>query len=160
MSKESKRKGGFERAMVARERLLTIFNNTENKDYYLKDIEYAKKFDVTRHTIASIRKQFNVPPRTERILNKLKKIKTNDMTLKEISDTLNVKYQNLYKIVKEHGIEVKPDVKPIEYLKQHAKNRRLKTLELINRSGILSDIEKQLEDIDIIQSPGKRKAEK
>lgn len=145
--------GGSQRAQIARERLVDIFSNPEDKDYLLKDIEYAKRFDVTRHTISSIREQFKVPARTDRIINRLKDIDSKSMTIKEISELLDVKYQNLYKIIKEHDIEVKPDTRPIEHLKAHAKSRKLKTLELIERSGICSDIEQQLEDIQIILPP-------
>jgi hypothetical protein len=153
MSSVNKRIGGSERARVARMELLSIFSNKDSNESLLKDIEYARRFNVTRHTISSIRDQFEVPPRSERILNRLKATHTEDMTLAEISDALGIKYQNLYKIVKENEIAVKPDVKPIEHLKKHAKKRKQKTLDLIQNSGILTDLEKQLEDIDIIQPP-------
>ena len=153
MAEVNKRIGGSQRARVAREELVAIFSNPENNDYLLKDIEYARRFDVTRHTIAAIRKQFNIPARTERILSRLETIDTKSMTIKELGVHLGIKYQNLYKILTEHDIEVKPDTKPIEHLKEHAKNRRLQTLELIENSGIITDLEKQLEDIDIIQPP-------
>ena len=71
MPKIDKRKGGSGRAKIAREKLVTIFSNPEEKEYLLKDIEYAKKFDVTRHTIASIRKLYKIPSRTERIVIRL-----------------------------------------------------------------------------------------
>jgi hypothetical protein len=162
MSEVNKRIGGSQRAQVAREKLVAIFSNPEDSDYLLKDIEYARRFKVTRHTIASIRGQFEVPARTERIIKRLEAIDTKNMTLTEISEHISVKYQNLYKIVKEIGIEVKPDTRPIEHLKQHAKNRKLKMLELIKNSGIITDLEEQLEDVDIIQPPeiGKRKGRK
>lgn len=153
MSEENKRIGGSHRAQVAREKLLDIFSRPEDPDYLLKDIEYSKRYEVTRHTIAAIRDQFNVPPRTERILNRLKCIKTSDMTLTKISELLGIKYQNLYKIITENGIEVKPDTRPIEHLKKHAKDRKMQTLELIRNSGIITDMEKQLEDINIILPP-------
>jgi hypothetical protein len=159
MEDVNKRIGGSKRANVARENLVAIFSDPSNSDYLLKDIEYARRFDVTRHTIASIRDQFKIPPRTERILTRLKSIDTESMTIKEIGALLNIKYQNLYKIIKENDIKVKPDTKPIEHLKEHAKNRRLKMLELIEKSGIISDLEEQLEDVNIIQPPeiGRRK---
>lgn len=142
--------GGIHRAQAAREELLDIFMKTESKDYLLKDTDYALRFNITRHTIAAIREQFRIPARTERILTRLKALNTEDMVIADLCELLGVKYQNLYKIITDNKIKVKPDVRPIVRLKEHVKNRRLKMLELIEKSGILKDIEKQLEDIDII----------
>jgi hypothetical protein len=162
MSDVNKRIGGSQRAQVAREKLVEIFGNPEDSNYLLKDIEYARMFSVTRHTISSIRGQFKIPARTERILRRLESINTETLTITELSGLLDVKYQNLYKIITENHLKVKPDTKPIEHLKQHAKNRKLKTLELIANSGIITDIEKQLEDINIILPAeiGKKKGRK
>lgn len=157
MEEINNRIGGSQRAQVAREQLVAIFSNQDDNEYLLKDIDYANKYSISRHTVASIREQFKIPSRSVRILIRLKTIDTKSMTINEISEHLNVKYQNLYKIIQENGIDVKPDTRPIEHLKIHAKQRRQLTIDLIERSGIIRDIEKQLEDINIILPPERTK---
>ena len=105
----NKKIGGLERAKIAREELILIFNDPTNPLYFSKDIEYAKKFDVTRHTIYSIRDKLGIPPRSERIIAVLKKMKTKDMCIYDISEKLNIKYQNIYKIITDNKISVKKE---------------------------------------------------
>lgn len=97
--KNSKRIGGFERAKVARAELKEVFERPEHELYFSKDIDLAKKYDVTRHTIYKIRHDLNVPSRSKRIINKVKEMNTNEISLKEMAITLGVKYQNLYKLI-------------------------------------------------------------
>jgi len=157
MAEENKRIGGYLRAQIARIELISIFKDTADKKSLLKDIEYAHQYDVTRHTIASIREELSIPARTERILIRLKELPTAEKTLYELCDILGIKYQNLYKIVKDNNLPYKPDVQPIEYLKRHATNKKIKTLELIKNSGITKEIEEQLQDIKIISLPKGRR---
>lgn len=135
----NKKIGGTLRAKIARESLAAIFKDKDNPNYLLKDIEYAKMFDVTRLTISTIRESLKVKNRTHRIIDRIDDLGPKDNTLKELSLKLGVKYQNLYKICSEYNISVLPDVRPIESLKEHAKNRSLETKRLIQESGILKD---------------------
>lgn len=104
---KSKKVGGFDRAALAREELKLIFVDENNPFYFDKDIQYAHKFDVSRHTIYKIRDEMKIPPRSERILNKLRTMDTANMSLNRISETLKIKYQNLYKIVMDAQIPFK-----------------------------------------------------
>lgn len=113
-NKISKKFGGQSRASKAREAMSQIFSDPEHPMYLEKDIDLAKKFDVSRLTIYNIREQLEIPPRTERILGRLKDIDTKSYTKKELADMLGMKYQNLYKILREYKIKVKPDTRPIE----------------------------------------------
>lgn len=110
----SKKFGGQSRAQTAREAMSKIFSDFKHELYLEKDIDLAKRFNVSRLTIYNIREELKVPPRTERILFRLKKIDTKKFTKKEIADMLKMKYQNLYKIIREYNIKVKPDTRPIE----------------------------------------------
>jgi predicted transcriptional regulator len=105
----NKKIGGLGRAKIAREELRIIFSNPSDPLYFSKDIDYAKKFDVTRHTIYKIRKDLKIPSRSERILQVLKKLKPVNLTLKKLSAKLNVKYQNLYKIVTDNKVTIKKE---------------------------------------------------
>ena len=105
----NKKFGGSERGQVAREELKLIFNDPTNTSYFLKDIDYAVKFNVTRLTIYNIRKDFKIPPRSVRILHILEKMKTSRLTLKEMSEKLGIKYQNLYKLITDNKIPFKKE---------------------------------------------------
>lgn len=109
----SKKFGGQDRADKARKAMSKIFSDPNHPQFLEKDIDLAKAFDVSRLTIYNIREQLGVPPRTERILNKLKSINTKLFTKKQLADILGLKYQNLYKIIREYKIKVKPDTRPI-----------------------------------------------
>lgn len=109
----SKKFGGQDRANKARVAMSKIFSDTEHPLYLEKDIDLAKKFDVSRLTIYNIREQLKVLSRTDRIVSKLRSINTELFTKKELADKLRLKYQNLYKIIREYGICVKPDTPPI-----------------------------------------------
>lgn len=107
--KVNKKIGGLERAKIAREELKLIFCNPKDPTFFYKDIDYAKKFDVTRHTIYKIRNDLKIASRSDRILAEIKKLKTKDITLKELSAKLNVKYQNLYKIVTDNKVSIRKE---------------------------------------------------
>ncbi len=109
----SKKFGGQGRAQKAREAMSKIFSDPDHELFLQKDIELAKRFNVSRLTIYNIREELKIPPRTDRILKKLKGIDTKQFTKKELADKLHMKYQNLYKIIQEYKIKVKPDVRPI-----------------------------------------------
>jgi hypothetical protein len=105
--KEDKRIGGLERAKFAREEMNIIFSDPKNPLYFSKDIEYAKKFDVTRHTIYKARDTLGIASRSKRILGVLNKMDTKSLTIRDISSKLNIKYQNLYKIISDNKIPIK-----------------------------------------------------
>jgi hypothetical protein len=109
----SKKFGGQDRADKARTAMSKIFSDPNHPQYLEKDIDLAKAYDVSRLTIYNIREQLRIPPRTDRILSKLKSIDTKQFTKKELADLLGLKYQNLYKIIREYKIKVKPDTRPI-----------------------------------------------
>jgi predicted transcriptional regulator len=114
MSKSiSKKFGGQDRAEKARKKMSEIFSDPEHPLYLEKDIDLATKFDVSRLTIYSIREELGIKPRTDRIIAKLKKIDTKKFTKKELAAMLGLKYQNLYKILRESNIRVKADIPPI-----------------------------------------------
>ena len=109
----SKKFGGQGRAQKAREAMSKIFSDPNHELFLEKDIDLANRFNVSRLTIYNIREELKIPPRTDRILKKLKGIDTKQFTKKELADKLHMKYQNLYKIIQEYKIKVKPDVRPI-----------------------------------------------
>lgn len=111
---KSKKFGGQLRAQAARDAMSDIFSNPEHDLYLEKDIDLARRFSVSRLTIYNIREELHIPPRTDRILLKLKDLDTKRYTKKELAEMLNMKYQNLYKIIREYKIKVKPDIRPIE----------------------------------------------
>jgi hypothetical protein len=122
---QSKRVGGLARAEKARSEMQVILTDENNPLYFAKDIEFARKYDVTRHTIYFIRDTLNIPSRSERLLNKLKKLDLKKYTIKELAEMLRLKYQNLYKVILENGFQVKPDTAPIAYLKKYQADRKV-----------------------------------
>jgi DNA-binding XRE family transcriptional regulator len=124
----SKKFGGQDRANKAREALTNIFSDPKHPLYFEKDIDLAHTYDVSRLTIYNIRNQLGVPSRTDRILIKLKSINTKKYTQKQLADLLNIKYQNLYKIIKESDIPVKPDIPPIESMIKFQKDKKSKII--------------------------------
>lgn len=121
----SKKFGGQSRASRARRSMSRIFKNENHPLYLEKDIDLARKYDVSRLTIYNIREQLGIPPRTERILARLSKIKTQHYTKKELADLLHMKYQNLYKILREYTIIVKPDTPPIQSMIKFQKTKKV-----------------------------------
>jgi predicted transcriptional regulator len=87
-------------------------------------MDFARQFLVSRHTIQKIREELSVPSRSERIIERLKRMDLKELTIKELSDILHVKYQNLYKILTENDMQVKPDKRPVESLKKYQKERK------------------------------------
>jgi Zn-dependent peptidase ImmA (M78 family) len=101
-----------------------ILTDENNPLYFYKDIEFARKYDVTRHTIYSIREELGILPRSDRLLKKLRQLDLKRYTIKELSKMLNIKYQNLYKIILENNLVVKQDVPPITHLKKYQADRK------------------------------------
>jgi len=96
-----RKKGGQERAKLARASMQVLFNNPGDPLYFAKDIEFARKFDVTRHTIYKIREKLKIPSRSDRIYKRLKDMNYKEYSINDLSKILGIKYQNLYKIIKE-----------------------------------------------------------
>lgn len=114
------------RIIEVKKELSNIFKKVSHPMHFAKDIDLAKKYKISRHTVCRIRGELGVLGRSERILNYLiNKIDTKRYTLRDLSKKLNIKYQNLYKIVRKNSIEVKSDVPPIESLKKYSKHRKL-----------------------------------
>lgn len=128
--KVNKRIGGQDRALEARKELEKVFEDKKHPMYFAKDIEYARKFDVSRHTIYRIRDELKIVPRSERIIEHLKTLSLSKYTIRDLQKILNVKYQNLYKLLEESGLrdKVKPDIQPIEHLKKYQKDRKASRL--------------------------------
>lgn len=101
--------GGLERARTARDSIKNIFSDKKHPLYFSKDINFARRYSVSRHTIYKIREDLNIPPRSHRILEAIKSLDHKNMTLKELSEALNIKYQNLYKIIKDNNLEFKAE---------------------------------------------------
>ena len=96
------------KSQMLKEELSKIFLDIDHPLFLEKDINLAKKFNVVRLTIYNIRKKLKIPPRNDRIAIKVKSLHPEKYTIKEMSDTLNIKYQNLYKVLSENGIKYKP----------------------------------------------------
>lgn len=105
----NKRIGGTDRAKIARDDLKKIFTDPKHPEHMGKDIFFARKYDVTRHTIYKIREDLNIPPRSKRVLAVLKATKTGNYTLHELSKILDLKYQNLYKTMTDNNLPYKRD---------------------------------------------------
>jgi hypothetical protein len=101
VQKNERKKGGQERAKLARAFMQVLFKDSNDPMYFAKDIEFAKKFEVTRHTIYKIREDLMIPSRSERIIKRLKDIDYKKYSINNLSKLLNIKYQNLYKLLKE-----------------------------------------------------------
>lgn len=122
----SKKFGGQDRADKARKMMSKIFADQDHPLYLEKDIDLADKFDVSRLTIYSIREELGIKSRADRILDKLKKIDTKKYTKKELATMLGLKYQNLYKIIRESKIKVKADTPPIVAMIKYQKEKTKK----------------------------------
>lgn len=101
MKTSERKKGGQERAKLARASIQVLFKSSDDPLYFAKDIEFAKMFGVTRHTIYKIREELKIPPRSERIFNRLQDMDYKKYSISDLSEKLGIKYQNLYKIIKE-----------------------------------------------------------
>lgn len=128
MSETSKKFGGQERADAARKALSKIFSKPKHPLYFEKDISLAQKFDVSRLTVYSIRDELGIPSRSIRILNYIKKMGPENYTIQELADLLDIKYQNMYKIVNQYGIKVKPDVRPVDTMNDYLREKKEKSL--------------------------------
>jgi len=109
MMPPSKLQNRVERSNEARKELALILNDEAHPLYLAKDIELSKKFKVSRHTIYHIRNEMETPSRKYRIIKVLRSIPTMNMTISEISKKLNLKYQNVYKILVEESIPFKEE---------------------------------------------------
>jgi hypothetical protein len=107
-----KRVGGTKRAEKAREFIKNVMGDVAHPMHFAKDIDFARMFDVSRHTIYKIRRDLEIPDRLERIVSRLKGVDTGNHTMKELCTLLNVKYAGLYKILCEKNLPVKSDLKP------------------------------------------------
>jgi len=103
----NRRRQGRKNAEVARKEMEEIFKSPKNPLYFSKDIDFAKKYGVTRLTIYKIRDDLKVPSRAERLIVALKNIDTKEYTVQELGLGFNVKYQNLYNIMKNNKIPYK-----------------------------------------------------
>ncbi len=104
--------GGHERARGARSDIRAIYNDPDHPLYLAKDIILANKFNISRHTIYKIRDEIKVPPRSKRILMRLQLMDTRPLSIGQIarklsSDVVDIKYQNLYKIINDNNIPIK-----------------------------------------------------
>lgn len=108
-TKVNKRIGGVDRARLARQDLIKIFNDPTHPLHLAKDIEFARQFDVIRHTVYKIREELNIPPRSKRVLAVLKSMDTGRYTLRELAAKLDLKYQNLYKVVTDFDLPYKKE---------------------------------------------------
>ena len=120
---------GKQRAIKAREELQLILTDEDNPLFLSKDTDLAKRYGVSRLTVRNIRANvLDIPSRADRIVTKLKHMETKNFTINELSEILNVKYQNLYKIIIEAKIPVKNDTPPIEnmlkYQREKYENRK------------------------------------
>ena len=87
-----------------------ILTDENNPLYFAKDIDFARRYDVSRLTIYSIRDQIGAPSRYQRLLKKLRGLDLSLYTINDLVKMLGVKYQNLYKVILENKLKVKPDV--------------------------------------------------
>jgi len=133
----SKKFGGQDRAEIARKEMQAIFSDPNHDLYLEKDIALSRKFSVSRLTIYNIREELNIPPRTDRILLKVQGIDTKMFTKRELATLLGIKYQNLYKIIREYSIVVKPDISPIvSMIKFQKAKKTLKDAQLTNQKRV------------------------
>jgi len=86
-----------------------ILSDENNPLYYSKDIEFARRYDISRLTVYHIRDDLGAPSRYQRILKKLKSLDLSLYTINDLTKMLGVKYQNVYKIILENNLKVKPD---------------------------------------------------
>jgi hypothetical protein len=105
----SKIKNRVERSNAARKELVVILNDESHPLYLAKDIELARKFGLSRHTLYKIRDELDTPSRKNRIITMLKAMPTADYTIGELSKKISVKYQNLYKILLEEKIKFREE---------------------------------------------------
>lgn len=107
-----------------------ILTDENNPLYFAKDIEFARRYDVSRLTIYSIRDELGAPSRYQRLLKKLKSLDLSLYTINDLVKMLGVKYQNLYKVILENNLKVKPDTlrapKPQEPQKNTPKVKKIK----------------------------------
>jgi hypothetical protein len=109
-AKENKKIGGIARARIAREELIVALQDESHPLFLAKDIDIARKFSVSRHTVYKIRDDYAIPSRIDRLLITLKSMDTTQFTISELSKILHLKYQNVYKIVKDNKLPTKSDV--------------------------------------------------
>ena len=104
----NKKIGGTARAKVARTELSEILNNPSHPDYTKKDIYFAKRYDVSRHTIYKIRDDLKCVSRPNRLINFIKKNSSDTMTIQDIATKTGIRYQLVYKAVKDNKIPYLP----------------------------------------------------
>jgi len=122
----NKKFGATKRADIARKAIKKIMSDKNNILYFSKDMDLAKRLDVSRHTICSIREELGIMTRTQRIVARLNSLNLSKYTINDLTLMLNAKYQNLYKILKANDLKTKADVPPIESLQKFQKKNRKK----------------------------------
>jgi hypothetical protein len=111
------------RGELARRYIQRIFNNPEDPMYTASDVTLAKQFNITRLTVINIRTEMGLKGRNARVVELLANIDTSKFTIKEISARINVKYQNVYKIIKQLNLKVYADKRPIESMLEYRRER-------------------------------------
>lgn len=108
----NKKVGGMKRAAKAREFMQSVMADSTHAMHYAKDIDFARMFDVSRHTVYKIRHDLQIPDRLERVVGCLKRMDTSRYTIWELCSMLNIKYAGLYKILNELKLPYKSGLKP------------------------------------------------
>ena len=114
------------RAERARKYLQKIFMNINHPNYCRMDIDFARRFGVTRHTIYKIRRKLCIPSRLSRIIMKLMHVGAYRYTIHELERILGVRYQALYHTIRSRGIKTRPDTPPIFALIKYQRNWRIR----------------------------------
>ncbi|NLD91341.1 MAG: hypothetical protein GX639_01600 [Fibrobacter sp.] len=112
------------RGVLARHYLQTVFKNPKHPMYTASDTDFARDLNVTRLTVINIRKKLHMENRHNRIIDLLKQIDTTEYTLRELAALLDLKYQNLYKLVRMLKLQTRPDKKPIESMIEFQKKSK------------------------------------
>lgn len=99
----------LDRTESAQEDFKVIFSDPKHSLYFAKDSELSREYGISRHTVRTLRTVVGAPSRSKRILEALKRMPTKKHTIFELSDMLGVKYQCLYRIIRDHNIKVKSD---------------------------------------------------
>lgn len=93
-----------DRSWQLQQHLEEIFTDPNHPEFFFKDIDFARKYNVSRHTIEKIRCLSNIPNRKLRIAIFLKKIKEEKFTIRDLSSSFSVKYDSMYKLIEEFKI--------------------------------------------------------
>lgn len=103
--------------------------------YAASDVRIAKELHITRLTVINIRKEQKIESRKSRILKLLNGLDTGSLTINEIASRFHLKYQNIYQLIRKHGLKTRPDKKPIESLIESRKNHKHTNSQLIRTAS-------------------------